>query len=323
LSEHRYTINGAMQWSATPGEIVSSMLDAMEGRLTYSGGLFQIWPAAYPYSVSGYDQNHPDTSIYNGCWQPTDAPEYACDALHGYGTDIYMAQDGGMKLPTDRRYQFVTSVSQAQRLSKIFLMRNRFQGTYTLSMNISAYQTRPVDVIQMTFPALNWTNKLLEVNTLKFIQNQQQSGGSGSGSPSLYVQLDVCETDPSVYAWSVAEELTQEARQSPAYWMASSVTDPSGLTLLSNATTAVVGSDGVYAPRILASWTQPTDPFTVTSGSMEVQWWFDDSPSIIHSSGTLTGNTTFYYITGCKQSEGCTVQIRASHLNGAVGNWIT
>lgn len=360
LSENRYTINGALQWSATSGEILSSLLDACEGRLTYTGGKFQIWPAAwygstlqfdqsdlvesvketanrkfrdkincvratyvspaYPYSVSGYDQNHYDTQIFNGCWQPTDAPEYACDALHGYGSDIYKGQDGGIKLPTDRRYQFVTSVGQAQRLSKIFLLRNRYQGTYTLNMNLSAYQTRPVDVIQMTFPALSWSNKLLEVNSLKFVQSHQQGNQGGAGSPALYVQLECQETDPSIYNWSVAEELTQEARQSPAYWDTTNVSAPSGLTLTSSNTTAVTALDGIVTPRVLATWTQPIDPFVTTGGSIIVQ---------IQKSGDATwqtykiydGTTTQAYIDGVVGGQQYNVQVAATHATGAQSDW--
>lgn len=363
VGEARYSINGSFQWSSTPGEILSSLLDACEGRLTYVGGKWQIWPAAwwgstllfdqsdlvdsvketsnrkmrdlincvrsefvcpaYPYNVVGYDKDHPDTNVYNGCWQITDAPEYACDALHGYGSDIYMAQDGGNKLPISRRYQFVTSVSQVQRLSKIYLLRNRYQGQYTLSMNLSAYQTIPTDVIQMTFPALSWTNKYLEVTSLKFAMNQQSSeSSSGNAAPALYLQLECCETDLAVYEWSVAEEMTQEARQSPLYWLSNVVTDPTSLTLESDSTIGVTGTDGIYTPRVLVSWIEPNDAYVTTGGHIEVQWYFDDTPSVVHSSGLLAGDTTNYYITGCKQGQGVTVQIRASHADGAAGNWV-
>ena len=261
-TESRYTINGSFDWSTAPGDILTSMLAAMEGRISYQGGVWKLFPAAwygstlsfdlgdltgaikwspkrkfrdlfnavratfvcpsFPYAVSGYDKNHKNGAIFDGQYQPTDAPEYAQDALHGYSSDANLAADGGIKLYTDVRYQFVTSMATVQRLMKIRLLRNRFQGTGTLQMSLAAYQTCPVDVIQMSAAPLSWINKYLEVSEFHFTPStakpsgeEDSEGGEEEQAITLGVQLDVNETDPSIYTWSTAEERSLENNSSP------------------------------------------------------------------------------------------------------------
>jgi hypothetical protein len=47
LYESRYTINGAFDTARTPGDVLDTMLLAAEGKLSYSGGKWGIYPAAW------------------------------------------------------------------------------------------------------------------------------------------------------------------------------------------------------------------------------------------------------------------------------------
>jgi hypothetical protein len=137
-------------------------------------------------------------------WQPTSYPQYAHDALHGFGYDEFLAQDGGILLPKDLSFRSVISIVQAQRVAKINLMRNRQQGSGSFPMSLAAWQMQPTDVMQFTFPVLGWTNKVLEISgDLRFQIEEQESEDEG-GERALAVSLvvPVNETDPSVYEWN-------------------------------------------------------------------------------------------------------------------------
>jgi hypothetical protein len=328
---------------------------AMEGRLSVSGGLIQIYPAAwygttleftandligpvkwtprrkfrdlfntvratyvspvYPYMIMGLMSNgYRDPNVFSGEYQPTDAPEYAQDSLHGYTTDPNLAQDGGTKLYTDRRYQFVQSCATAQRLMKIYLLRNRWQGVGTLQMPLSAYQTQACDVVQMTLAPLGWSNKNLEVTNFRFVPKIQYNE-EGKESPTLACELDVCETDPSVYTWSPAEERGMENTNSPVMADSFQVGPPTNLVLTSGSSTAVVGIDGVVTPQILATWTEPNDPFVTTGGSVVIEW--QNVSTGVSSSMTLSGTTTQCYIDGVVCGATYNVSIYATRANGA------
>jgi len=99
----------------------------------------------------------------------------------------------------------------AQRLAKIELMRRRQQGTGTFVYDMALYQATVLDIFQMTLPLLGWTNKLLEISAFRFTLEKVNSGGREV--TLLGTQLDVQDTDPSVYAWAITEELSPEGYQ--------------------------------------------------------------------------------------------------------------
>ena len=154
-------------------------------------------------------------------WQTSDFPPYAQDTDHGYasGSPLYpfgdanLAADGGERRWFDIQLPFTISCPTAQRLAKIELMRRRQQGTGTFIYNMAIFQATALDVVVMTLPLLGWTNKLLEVSAhrLKFDKTSGKSGGAET--TLLGTEIDVQETDPSVYAWSTTEELTPQGYQ--------------------------------------------------------------------------------------------------------------
>ena len=153
-------------------------------------------------------------------WQSSDIPPYAQDTIHGYasGSPLYpdgdanLAADGGDRRWLDIQLPFTISVSAAQRLCKIELMRRRQQGTGTFSFDLALYQATALDVILMTLPFFGWTNKLLEIGAHRFTLNEVTSEG-GTAVTLLGTEIDVQETDPSVYDWSTTEELSLQGYQ--------------------------------------------------------------------------------------------------------------
>jgi hypothetical protein len=201
----------------TPPDLSQTGVVATGEALAHAAGPFRWRP-----NVSSRD-------LYNGCkgtfispgnkWQSSDFPPYAQDTKHGYASgspldpwgDANLAADGGDRRWLDIQLPFTISVSMAQRLAKIELLRRRQQGTGTFIYDMALYQAIVLDIIQMTLPMLGWKNKLLEIAAFRFALDKANSGKNEV--TLLGTQLDVQETDPSVYAWHTSEELSPAGYQ--------------------------------------------------------------------------------------------------------------
>lgn len=178
-------------------------------------------------------------------------------------------------LPRELTLRSVLSVTQAQRLAKIELMRNRYQGMGTLSFMQRAFAVQVCDVITMNFPAMNWAGKTLEILGVTISTEY----GDGKTAPLQRLSLQLAETDPSIYDWDPElEELdvygipasagtvyagypasppyTPIATPVNAYTQSPSfvLTQPTATTIAIAATTEVFGNGNVaaYAARTVS-----------------------------------------------------------------------
>lgn len=302
--------------------------------------------ANYPYNVSGdlYDSN----GYYDGTtqntfpleFQPQDYPQYACDQLHGYGTgvDVYLTEDGGIPLPMQLDLPCVLSVAQAQRLAKYALLRNRQQGRGTIPMSLAAFGIQPTDVIQFTFSPNGWVNKQLEVQDVRFRMHQ----GHGT-APFMWMEVEVGEIAQSVDEWAVTEELPVTDVPYQNNGVPYTVPPVTGLTIEDDSTTVQTLSDGTTVPRMLVSWTPPTDVYVNTGGHIEVQYQYAtdankpqpvilsptyDSVTAVYTSpwvdaANVSGDATFVFINGISplQFQNVNVRVRAVRANGATSAW--
>ena len=222
-------------------------------------------------------------------------------------------QYGAVTLPLEVDLKGVLSVSQAQRLAKIKLRRNRMQGSGTFNAFPVAMRAQPCDVVNFTFAQMGWSEKQLEIVGMDWLQEK-----GDNDSPRLALQISVQETEASIYDWSTEEELTPYSvpalpTQSPRIPAA-----PTNLTLTSSAATAVTGLDGIVRPRVLVSWDEPLDGLT---SDIDVAW----EPS---GAGTwLSGITvpvvnTSAYATDVVAGQAYDFRIRSRRPNGAVSSWV-
>jgi hypothetical protein len=304
---------GKVNW--TPNRGLSELFNRVNG--TY------VAPN-YPYNVAGnlYDSN----GWYYGTianqfpygFQPTNYPQYASDVLHGYADDQYLLEDGGIVLPREIGQQCVLSIAQAQRVAKIYLLRNRQQGTGTLVTSLAAWGMQPCDVILFDFPAADWEQKQLEVTGTRFRIGE---GGGDSGeadAPKLWLEFDIAETDPSVYEWSAAtEELTPYDVPSTLTGSDYTPAPPTDMTLASLGL-AIVGADGIAIPRVQINWVAPEDVL-VTRIAIQHQAsgagsWTDD--------GTVGVVSIQAFVTGVVAGGVYNFRIASLRANGAMSPWV-
>jgi hypothetical protein len=274
----------------------------------------------FPYNVAGnlYDSNGwYDGTIQNNfpfAFQPTNYPQYACDVLHGYSSDIFLAEDGGIQLPKEVVQNCVLSVVQAQRAAKIILLRNRLQGSGSMPMNLTAWQMQPLDVMFMTFQEQGWSNELLEIVGTKFSIDD-----APGGAPVVSFMVQFQQASQSVYQWSTSEELNvYDVPANPTNGATQDVQPPTSLTLASNSTTALTAADGTITPRILTSWTAAADAL-VTQYNVQYQkqgdvTWISASP--------VDATQTSTFISGVVSGVIYNVRVQAQRANGATSVWV-
>jgi hypothetical protein len=357
LTEKQYTINGSFDWAAAPGDTLTELLEACAGRICIWNGQVKIFPGAwygtttsytesdlvgtmsfqrtksrdlcnavrakyicpsYPYSVVGYDKDHKDNNIFDGQYQPQDAPQYAQDALHGYSSDANLAADGGVRYYQDQSYRFVQSVGQAQRLMKIYLLRKRQMWSGTITVNSKGLLNAPNDVIQLTLPQYVFSNQLFEITGIRHVPKIEE------GKPPVMTwELDLQSTDPSVYTWSAAEEMGINNAVSPVLSSALNVSPVTNVTLSSALSDAVVSADGLVTPRINVQWTEPNDPFVTSGGSIIVSVQPNNGTTTWTPFAVVSGTTTQCYVTGVVGGDPYNVQLIACHAGGASSTAVT
>jgi hypothetical protein len=299
-----YSMFGAISVTAEP----------VTTALTFAAGPFQWKP-----KLASRD-------LYNGIratyispannWQSTDMPPYAQDEIHGYDSDANLDADGGERRFKDIQLPFTKSVSIAQRLAKIELLRSRQQGTGTFAYNVAMYQVTVLDVIAMDLPYLGWTAKLLEVTAHRFTVNRS---GEGAGA-ILGTEIDVQETDPSIYDWSATEELAAGGN-SQSVVGPSTVSAPSGGTATTGSGVAAnVG--GVEQSRVKVCWSAPTDGYVINGGSVIVQYTETASPlGNWLAVGTFDASTSCAYLPSVSDGTSYTVRIAYMSAQGIQSDW--
>jgi hypothetical protein len=331
--ENQFEINGCIDSSQASGEVISNMLSAMAGSLSYIGGQWNIFPgvwygtpasvltassmvapmsyspkkkarelfnevraqfispAAFTTTMGPNIDVYQNTSLFqnfNAQWKKTDMVPYLENPARNYGTNQWLTQDRGVEYIQNVNYPLTISHACCQRLSKIMLRRNRWQGTGSLTLSLENYNITPVDNIAFDYPRYGWTQKLFTV-----VSASLEAGTSGDKISAPTYKIGIQETDPSIYEWCVNITAADViAAGSPAGYAAVStvllndvsqgttvITDelantPTGmsqsaptaslcapvtnLVAESGSATMVTTSVGISTPAILVTWTPPT-----------------------------------------------------------------
>jgi hypothetical protein len=248
-------------------------------------------------------------------WQATDMPPYAQDVNHGYESDANLAADGGDRRWLDIQLPFTNSVSMAQRIAKIELLRRRQQGAGTFVFNLALFRLTALDVVSLDLSFFSWSGKLLEITGHRFVPNKVATD-SGSAT-TLHTEIDVQETDSTIYDWDPSEELA--AGGAIVTLGPSTVTAPVGATATSGSGVAAnVG--GQQQARVQITWTPSTDGYVVNGGTTIVQYQVTGSDSWT-AVGNFDPSTTTAYIDGVSDGTSYTARIAFMSTQGIQSDW--
>ena len=300
-----------------PETHLSELVEAMAGRWMWSGGRLRVKAGVYssPLAVTideswlaggvaidrGLDLEE-TVNIY----RPTiadQAQDFVPVPLPELRIQSYI-DDDGVELPVDLAITAVTFAPQAMHICGVQARDARWGRTYRLLCNMKAFQLEGLDVVRLTLPRYNATNKPVEVVGWAFV-------------PPAQVQLVLKETDASIYQPDATFEVDIPTSNDalPKPWQVPEIVlsepDSGESHLLQQA-------DGSIVTRVLVSYAPILDQAVLSDGKIEVS--YSVSGSGVWESVSFDGDAPFVYLQGL--SDGQLYQIRARLRNRlAVGSW--
>jgi hypothetical protein len=210
-TEKRYTINGAFSSAEQPKEVLSKMLTACAGKLSYAGGKWVLRVGAYRSPSKTLDEDdiigaiqmqasQSRRDIFNAVKGTYSEPLslYQPESFPPVTNATYEAEDGE-QIYKDIQFPFTTSAATCQRLAKIDLEKARQQITVNISCKLTAFELQPGDTVNLNFSRYGWTNKVFEVLTWEYAFADSDSG------PTPMINMMLRETAAAVYTWSAEE----------------------------------------------------------------------------------------------------------------------
>jgi hypothetical protein len=325
--EKRYECNGQTVTSATPDAIIGQLLSSMAGNVAYSGGQIVMYAGTYrtptvtlneshlagAFSVATRSSARDRVNAVKGTFISASNQWAAADFPSIYSS-TYTTEDNGVAHWRDVVLPFTTSSNAAQRIAIINLRQARQEITFSAKFNLNAMQLKAGDTVQITNAKLGWTAKVFEVIEWSL---------STDGEPPVpTIAMTLRETDSTVYAWSVGDEIAVVAAANTDLPDPFTVAAPTGLTLLSDETTAFYQPDGTYIPRIQATWTAPSDEFVQSGGKVQVQYKQAAAATLIDWT-VVPGDTTLEYITDVKSGTLYTIALYSINFFGVTGSVVT
>ena len=326
-TENKYVADGFSHMSTNQADILAGIMGSCAGKISYANGQFGMFvgvaqtpsltitdddliselqiqnataqgmvfntvKAVYVNSANDYVSS--DAPIRNAGTNPSGSGEsyLATDTPTG-GTQANFRQTFEMKLP------FVTSQTQAQRLSKLALDYQRRTKMVTVSTSLKFLRVQPSDWVYLTNSRMGWTNKVFEVLSAKVDTTTEGS---------LFCSLQLKEIDSNVFAFVANDYIVGQAD--------GSLGDSGGFTLgaptlASDGLSEVVYNDNGTAKIALdVTWTNSS---SAGIGATEIQWRLGGSFGTPTSVAEVSPDINTFRIPD--MIAGQTVYVRVRHTN--------
>ena len=211
--ENRYEAHGSFDSVETPEAILNKLVTSMAGKLLLTNGYWVILAGAYRTPTITLDEDDLRAGIrvqtlqsknqqFNSIRGVFAAPEnlYQPTDFPAIKSATYIAEDSGLQTWKDITLPFTTSVTMAQRLAKIDLLRSRQQIGLTYPAKLTAFNVQVGDVIYINNTRLGWSSKPFEVVSNTIVLNED------GGALLIGFDLELRETATNVFDWDASEE---------------------------------------------------------------------------------------------------------------------
>ena len=210
-TEDRYTINGTINSANSPKQILENLLTSCGGIVTYQNGKFSLKAGKYvspsltltesqitsAYSLQTRRSRRDNYNSVKGLFTPPDT-NYIPTDYPAYSSSTFIAEDGGDTVYLDLDLPYTTSSATAQRLAKLALFRNRQQLTIGFACDLTAFDLKVGDTVQLTLDRLGFSSKVFEVAEWSLTIGEV-----------FGVDLVLRELNSQVYDWSAEETAFQ------------------------------------------------------------------------------------------------------------------
>jgi len=208
----RYTCDGIIDPAQDHRTNLDQLLSSMAGNLVYQTGKWRVYAAAPRAAIESrttdqivggvsYDSKASIASKSNGVrgvflsadedFKPRDyAPLQPAS---------FLAEDGGNEAWLNLDLPFTNDAVRAQRISKIYLLRSRFEKRLDVSFMSVGLRDQAMDTLNFTYEPFNISNQkfLIQNWGIKFVKDDQ-------GRIGFVINENLIEEDDSIYAWDDA-----------------------------------------------------------------------------------------------------------------------
>lgn len=212
LTQIRYTCDGIIDPAQDHRTNLDQLLSSMAGNLVYQNGEWRVYAAAPRAAIESrttdqivggvsYDSKASIAAKSNGVrgvflsadedFKPRDyAP---------LQPSSFLTEDGGNEAWLNLDLPFTTDAVRAQRISKIYLLRSRFEKRLDVSFMSVGLRDQAMDTLNFTYEPFNISNQkfLIQNWAIKFVKDDQ-------GNIGFVINENLIEEDDSIYTWDDA-----------------------------------------------------------------------------------------------------------------------
>ena len=312
-TEPRYALNGVIDTSQTPREILQSMLTAMSGDLTSQGILWYLYAGAYRTPTVTLNENdligpvkfqtlHSRQDLFNSVqgvfvspeneWQPTDFPPVKVDS--------WIAEDGE-EIWQDARLDWTISSTMAQRICRQQIEIQRRQINGVLQCKTRAWEIMAGETFKLSIDRFGWNEKVFFAGSVRLVQIGLAVG----------VEIEFSEIDAAAYTWTSAME--GDPIPAPKTTLPSAFeVEPPGLTFREE---FVLSASGMPLIDIVITITPPDDVYVI-GYEVEAKHVDDDWYSMVGRGASLE-----YRIKDVVHAENYAIRARSYNAAGVHSPW--
>ena len=254
-TENKYELHGSILTSGTPEDIINQMLTSMAGKAVWTSGKWRILAGSYStptltfgeddlrsgFTVQSLVSRRENFNCIKGVFVSAQDKYMSVD-FPPLISDVFIALDNGEPVYKNITLPFTTSVTMAQRLSKIELLKARQQITLTLPLKLQGLKSNVGDIVYVNNTRMGWSSKAFEVVAMSMSLDEAPG-----------VDLDLREISTDVYDWSTSEEQAYDPAPNTNLPNAFAVGNPTNFTWT---------QDKFYITGLGSlSWTAATDAF--------------------------------------------------------------
>jgi hypothetical protein len=250
VTQKRYTLNGVVDTSKSPREVLQDMLSTCAGMLIYSSGKYKLIVGAFssPVQTITVDDLRGDVQLscanekanlfnrVSGVFADADKL-YSATEYPAIASSTFKTQDGGEELTAQLDLNFTTNNLEAQRLAKINLLKSRQGIVVNISCKPTCLNITAGDVVALTIAQLGWSGKYFRVMEWRLNED-------------IGVDLVLKEEDSTAYDWSTSD--AQDGAPNTSLTLIQPQAAPTNLTATNQNLSL---PDGTILPAAHITWT--------------------------------------------------------------------
>ena len=263
-TENRFTCNGSFTLAQTPKVIIENLMTTCGGYLIYTNGAFKLIPSTFLTPTITLTEKNLRSGLAINTRVSKKELFNAVKGLYSEPANDYQPQnypiltnssfeseDNNERIYAEFDYPFTNSSRTCQRLSKIQLLKNRQQISFSSTFDMGAFDCQIGDTVNITNSRMGFSNKTFQVIDWGFDFDNDEGG--------LQVTAQFKETASAVYNFATSDYSTVSSGKATNLPSASTVSPPQAITLTDE---LVAYNDGTVIVKLVIELTAPTDNFT-------------------------------------------------------------